>query len=161
MNTHLHTVHTVSCNPVLTHTKPICIVYRALAKSRARICTRQYTRRNSRPLSGFFFVADSQHVQFMTGWKGYLRIGRFPCIPVVQTFPVCHQSSFAPWVADSRNTRSPPFMAIYRLAVLTGNTTRLSNCTVIDHKTIQATSYRNAVAMALSLNALVISWRAL
>ena len=87
--------------PVLTHNEPICIVVGAMAKSIARIETRQYTRRDSRHQSDFF-VADFQHVQFMTGWKGYIRVGRFPCMPVVSTFPACHQSSLRPWVTGSK-----------------------------------------------------------
>ena len=78
----------------------------AWAKSQARIDTRQCTRRNSRRQSGFFLVASFQHVQFMTGWKGYLRVGRFPCTPVVSTFPACHQSRLIPWVTGSKETRS-------------------------------------------------------
>ena len=42
--------------PILTHTEPICIVVRVLAKSRARIETRQYKRRNnSRQMRRLFF----------------------------------------------------------------------------------------------------------
>lgn len=145
--------------PVLTHTEPICIVASALAKSRARIETRQHTRRNSRYQSDFFIVAHFQHVQFMTGWEGYLRVGRFPCMPVVSTFPVCHHFKFETLGDRLQNTRSPP-MAVYRLAVLTGNSTRLSDCSVSHYRTITANSYRNAVAIAGGLNALVISWRA-
>ena len=122
MNNGSHTVHTVQNNPLLTHTEPICIVSGALAKSSARIETRQYTRRSSRQQSGFF-VAEFQHVQFMTGWKGYLRIGRFPCMPVVSTFPACRHFKFETLGDRLQNTRSPPFMAIYRLAILSGNST--------------------------------------
>ncbi len=92
--------------PILTGTRSGYIVAGAWAKSQARFETRQGKRRNSRHQSGFFIVAAVQYPQFMTGWKGYFRVGRFPFTPVVSTLPVCHQSSLRPWVTVSNCKRN-------------------------------------------------------
>ena len=146
--------------PILTHTEPICIVVRVLAKSRARIETRQYKRRNnSRQMSGFFFVVDFQYVQFMTGWKGYRKIGRLPFVPVVSTFPACHQSSLRPWVTGSRNKRNLSIMAIYRLAFLSGNSPRITDNSVLKYQLLSASSDSIARAHAARHNAVITGWR--
>ena len=144
---------------MLTHTEPICIVVLVLAKSRTRIETRYDKRRNCRQQSGFFIVAEFQHVQLKTGWKGYIRVGRFPFVPVVSTFPACHQSSLRPWVIGSRNKGSLPIMALYRLAVLTGNSTRLSDNSVKKYQLLTASSDAIARAHADRNNAVITGWR--
>ena len=93
-------------SPLLTQPVNISNLANASAQSEARFCTRQYTRRNSRQPSDFFYGCVSHCPQFMTGWEGCFRAGRFPCMPVVQTLSACHQSSFAPWVTGSQYTRS-------------------------------------------------------
>lgn len=50
-------------------------------------------------------------------------------------------------------------MAIYRLALLVGDATRLSACTVSEYKSISAPSYKTALAIAKNQNAIVIGWR--
>ena len=82
-------------SPLLTQPVNISNLANASAQSEARFCTRQYTRRNSRQPSDFFYGCVSHRPQFMTGWEGYLRVGRFPCMPVVLTLSACHQSELA------------------------------------------------------------------
>ena len=48
-------------------------------------------------------------------------------------------------------------MTTYRLAVLSGNTARLSACSVHHYQTITATSYQKVSALAAVLNAVVIA----
>ena len=50
-------------------------------------------------------------------------------------------------------------MVIYRLAVLKGNTARLSTCTVQHYTTIAASSRDQAYALAKRMNAAVCGWR--
>lgn len=50
-------------------------------------------------------------------------------------------------------------MTAYRLAVFTGNSTRLSACYIHHYQELTACSYSAAVAQANRLNALVIGWR--
>ena len=50
-------------------------------------------------------------------------------------------------------------MAKYRIAVLTGNSPRLSERSVQHYQTISARSYPAAVATATRMNAIVIGWR--
>lgn len=96
----------VANGQLLTIDVVIVKVSDAWTQFQARIETRFYTRRNSRHQGDFFIVADAPRPQFMTGWKGYFRVGRFPCMPVVSTFPACHQSSLRPWVTGSKNTKN-------------------------------------------------------
>ena len=62
---------------LLTIDVVIVKVFDVWTQFQARISTRQYKRRNSRHQGDFFIVAAFQHPQFMTGWKGYFRVGRF------------------------------------------------------------------------------------
>ena len=149
----------ICIHPILTHTEPICIVVRVLAKSRARIDTRQNTRRNKSPVSDFFIVVDSQHVQFMTGWKGYRKIGRSPCMPVVSTFPACHQFKIDTLGGRLQNTRSRPIMAIYRLAFLSGKSPRITDNSVLKYQLLSASSDSIARAHAARHNAVITGWR--
>ncbi len=48
---------------------------------------------------------------------------------------------------------------LYRIAILSGDTARLSACTVQRFTELSASSYQAAVAQALRLNGLVIGWR--
>ncbi len=49
-------------------------------------------------------------------------------------------------------------MTAYRIALIKGNSPRLSACFVHHTQTITASSYRAAVRKARRLNALVIGW---
>ena len=93
-------------SPLLTQPVNISNLANASAQSEARFCTRQCKRRNSRQPSDFFYGCVSHRLQFMTGWEGCFRAGRFPFTPVVSTLPACHQSSLTPWVAGSKCKRS-------------------------------------------------------
>ena len=48
-------------------------------------------------------------------------------------------------------------MTAYRIAVLHGNSRRLSACSVSHYRMLTATSYREALKLAARLNALVIA----
>ena len=58
-------------------------------------------------------------------------------------------------------TRGAGTMSLYRLAILSGDTSRLCACTVTQYQTITAPSYAAAMAVARSqYNAIVVGWRA-
>ena len=101
------TIKTTVHNPLLTYTDRIINVHGARAKSRVRIITPEYTRRTTAIMSGFF-VADFQHVQFMTGLMGPISIGPVSLYaggdnPIS---PVTNQNYHSGWQA--LNTRSRP-----------------------------------------------------
>ena len=147
----------VANGQLLTTGNLIFIVHGASAQSEARISTRKHKRRNSRHQGDFFVVADTPRPQFMAGWKGCLRAGRFPFVPVVLTLSACHPFGLAPAVTDSLYKRSLSFMTAYRCAVLRDNGPRLSALSVARHLTLTTTSYRQAMKMATRLNAVIVA----
>ncbi len=48
---------------------------------------------------------------------------------------------------------------VYRIAVLDGDTSRFSSCSVRECIDFSASSYQIAVAQAYSLNGVVVGWR--
>lgn len=48
---------------------------------------------------------------------------------------------------------------VYRIAILTGDTARLTACSAHHYTELTARSYKAAVVQALRLNGLVIGWR--
>ena len=146
--------------PILTPTEPICIVPSVAAKSVTRLITPEIYKAQQSPYERLFCCNSSAPIVFMVGLMGPTSVGPVslytggdnPISPATK-------SELSLWVAGSL-IQGVCFMAIYRLAVLHGDSAYLNFRTVHHYETVTTTSYKAACIAAESLGAIVVGWRA-
>ena len=152
------------CRPMLRNVKVLpatnhCAnVQSVTAKSVIGIRTPERTKAQQDAYRPFLLPAFQYTYQLMAGLEG-LPSGR--PVPFVAgssnlSSPVAI-SRFEPWVTGSKSKGARP-MAIYRLALLTGNSARLCNRRVRGYISLPFNTHQQARKEASRLNAVVCGW---